>query len=308
MLGGCGSSRDQAVPWDRGRCLGLPTALCRAVPERLPPCRPHAARPSALPPAQRGLRLAWLVSPQEPSEECARKSTTSPRMRITSKTRPSISSVSLLSHACRSRVCSPGPPPRPPAPGALPSGSPHCWRWLVGRSPQAGCAAAVTLGVTRVWPCHAAAAALTARSPGPRCPHGRSRRLLRSPSLLGTPGVPGAAPQGAMFALLSPFPASLRVCRESAASVCRAQEMERERSWRLCGERWAVSGTSRAAGQDPWGTQRGVTLTLQRRGPVPRAPCSHERVPGHRGSAEAGDSGCAEQHGRAPRGSQRARV
>lgn len=55
-------------------------------------------------PAQ-GSEHFLVLSPQEPSEECARKSTTSLRMQTTSRTRPSISSVSLLPCAT-----SPGPP------------------------------------------------------------------------------------------------------------------------------------------------------------------------------------------------------
>lgn len=67
---------------------------------------------AALPPAQRDLKASRLVSPQEPSEECARKSTTSPRTRITSRTRPSISSVSPLLRAA--------PEPRPQQPPSSP--------------------------------------------------------------------------------------------------------------------------------------------------------------------------------------------
>lgn len=90
-----GDTEAHGYPRGRGAVVGV-TGHPRAAP----------------PPAQRDLKASWLVSPQEPSEECARKSTTSPRTRITSRTRPSISSVSPP-------LCA-APEPRPQQPPSSP--------------------------------------------------------------------------------------------------------------------------------------------------------------------------------------------
>lgn len=145
-LGGCRSSQGPNCPWGPRAAFGVADgpvpSSARAAPG-LVPCRPRAAHPAALLPAQRGLRVSWLVSSQEPSEECARKSTTSPRMRITSKTRPSISSVSLLSRSVTEPRALPGDPLAPrcagtpsPSPRASPSRSfpPH-WQETDGSQP-----------------------------------------------------------------------------------------------------------------------------------------------------------------------------
>lgn len=159
-LGGCRSSQGPNCPWGLRAAFGVADSPmpsgARAAPGLLP-CRPRAAHPAALLPAQRGLRVSWLVSSQEPSEECARKSTTSPRMRITSKTRPSISSVSLLSRSVTEPRVLPGDPLTPRCAGTplpIPQSftqqvlPPH-WQEADGsQPPQAPYTAAVTLRVT----------------------------------------------------------------------------------------------------------------------------------------------------------------
>lgn len=114
-----GDTEAHGYPRGRGAVVGV-TGHPRAAP----------------PPAQRDLKASWLVSPQEPSEECARKSTTSPRTRITSRTRPSISSVSPPLCAA------PEPRPQQPPAGSRPrggSGSTHPSTHTKGRGQCPAC-------------------------------------------------------------------------------------------------------------------------------------------------------------------------
>lgn len=99
-----GDTKTHGYPRGRGAVVGVTGHPCAAPP-----------------PAQRDLKASWLVSPQEPSEECARKSTTSPRTQITSRTRPSISSVSPPLRAA----------PIPSSPPAAPS-----WQQAEGWQPR----------------------------------------------------------------------------------------------------------------------------------------------------------------------------
>lgn len=68
---------------------------------------------------------------------------------------------------------------------------PSCWQEADGWQPPGPCTAAVTLGVTRVWPHHAAVTVLMAHLSGTGCPCSRSQQLL---SLSGRDGCRGQDP------------------------------------------------------------------------------------------------------------------
>lgn len=227
MLGGCRSSREPNCPRETRTVFGVadsPVLSGVQAASGLLLCQPRAACPAVLLPVQRGLKVSWLVSPQEPSEECARKSTTSLRMQITSKTRLSISSVSLLSHGAVELCvlpedtlaprCAGIPLPIPQHPELHPAGPPTAGRWPMGRSPPGSlCSSGDPPGYPSV-----AMSRCSSSVNGAFVWHSLSPWLVpaaaaqpelvgaRGPLGTGTPRVPGAAPQGCRVHASLPVP------------------------------------------------------------------------------------------------------